>query len=525
MASSIASSLETLRLSGNTTPDSTTPPDSSVDLDPAARSAELRSTIDSLIARCTSLCSEIEIYVSAVEEAQKASRVHIRVEYKNLRNDCKHELAFLRKLLDYNMPEKKKNNYIASSNLIYYESLWNVAKQTSGLVSFRKYFFWNRIKEGHGPKGMSLAKGAQTKGKSAALVDIVAHEGREWIRVSSISEKRLIFDLAKLGWQNDSDDSDEDADGDASMRDGTNWEDEDDEDQVDIVKQARELARAARANPSHGRPPSVHMFFTRLDHNRMKEVDATLAKIRATGTIVHCASDIPPSAPIESVLPNLLIDRRRNLSETLNIDCTILLALISDISHRECEILDWYPGEVKAQIRDEEKEKLLPTHLYPAIGDHPMLCTSEAASQMNLIVNTLATDPERARADILLAQNAHASASPAELLSAWSDLSDHKVPDGFKLPIRVVESDPAKFARLPKVAQVLAKDLSPLNRAIFLYGWAEGITTLSSNGARARQIDSAITEHGLDDGEPEPHIWLCGESRSLIAKQGRRKCT
>jgi hypothetical protein len=27
----------------------------------------------------------------------------------------------------------------------------------------------------------------------------------------------------------------------------------------------------------------------------------------------------------------------------------------------------------------------------------------------------------------------------------------------------------------------------------------------------------------LKDGEAGPHIWLCGESRSLIAKHGRRK--
>lgn len=531
MTDSITSSLENLRLSGNATPDASTKPDGSADLDPAARSTELRSTIDSLVSRCTYLCSEIETYVSAAEAAQKASRVHIPVEHKNLRNECKKELEFLKKLLNDNIPEHKKNNYIASSNLVYYESLWKVAKQCSGLVSFRKYFFWNRIKEGHGPKGISLAKGGLTKGKSAALVDIVAQEGREWIRVSSISEKRLLFDLAKMGWQNDSDDSDEDEYGDVPMGDGANsskvanWEDEDDEDQVDIVKSARTLARAARANPSHGRPPAVHMYFTRLHLHQSKEVDATLEKIRATGAIVHCASDIPPSTPIESVLPNLLIDRKRNLSDTLNIDCTILLALVSDISHRECEIIDWYPGEVKAQIQDEEKEKLLLTHLYPVIGDHPMVCTSEAAAQMNLIVKTIATDPEKARADILLGQNDYASASPSELLSAWSDLSDHKAPDGFNLPIRVVGSDPAILSRLPKVAQMLAKELSPVNKAIFFYGWAEGITTLSSNGAKARQIDSAIREHGLEDGEPEPHIWLCGEARSLIAKNGRRKST
>jgi hypothetical protein len=228
------------------------------------------------------------------------------------------------------------------------------------------------------------------KGKSAALVDIVASDGMEWVRVSTSSEKRLLFDLAKLGWQNDSDDEDEDM-----MDTDTNWEDDDDDDQVDLVKNARELARAARANPIRGRPPRVRFILTRVASGRMREIDSVINKMKATGATVLCANDVFPSPPLVDVLPNLLVDRSRSLSDTLNIDCTILLALISDISHRQCPILDWYPREVRAQIEEENTEKLLPTHLYPAIGSHAMVCTQEAAEQMKLIVETLATDTEK----------------------------------------------------------------------------------------------------------------------------------
>jgi hypothetical protein len=83
-------------------------------------------------------------------------------------------------------------------------------------------------------------------------------------------------------------------------------------------------------------------------------------------------------------------------------------------------------------------------------------------------------------------------------------------------------------ATLPTVATTIAAELSlslsgHLNKSIFLYGWAEGLTTLSANRGRAKQIENIINEHGLKDGEAGPHIWLCGESRSLIAKHGRRK--
>lgn len=504
-----------------------------------------QATTQDLVDRCRTLHEEVEKYVAAVDQNQKDAKIPYRVEYRTLRNDFKNELAFLSKLKDQTLSVEKARHYAVSSNLVYYEALWAAAKRSSGLLSFRKYFFWNKQKEGHKMKGLSLAKGSQTKGKSAALVDIVAGDGTEWVRVSTISEKRLLFDLAKLGWQNDSD-SDEDI----PEAPNSNWEDDDDDDQVDIVKNARELARAARANTIRGHSPKVRIVLTRIQSGKLKEVDMILNKMRATGATVQCANEIPAPLSLEAVLPNLLIDRSRTLSETLNIDCTILLALISDISHSQCPILDWYPGEVRAQILEEEKEKLLPTHLYPAISAHPMVCTQEAADQMNLIVDTLATDNEKVRANLLLAQRDHENSSPEDLVKEWDALSDHTVPGGLQLPIKVVPSnldhiigkplfyqamnfsqlsDIGQLRRLtrtetlPAAAKKIAAELSPLNTAIFFYGWAEGLTTLSSNRARARQIEHLLNENGLEDGEAGPHIWLCGESRSLIAKHGRRK--
>jgi hypothetical protein len=456
----------------------------------------------------------VETYVAAVIVKQKQTRVQHPVEYRNLRNDFKNELAFLKKIAGANMDEEKARHFIVSSNLLYYEALWSAAKRSSGLQAFRKYFYWD--KRG---KNTGKGKGGASKGKTNALADIVADEGGEWLRVSTLSEKRLLFDLAKLGWMNDSDSDEDMPDAQPDIED-----DDDDEDQVDIVRNARQLARAARANPIRGRPPKVRFVLTRIVAGKTKEIDNILDKIRATGAIVHCANDIPPTPPLEQVLPNLLIDRSRALSDTLNIDCTILLALISDISHRECPILDWYPGEVRAQIKEEAEEHLLPTHLYPAIASHQMVTTQEAADQMNVIVQTLATDAEKTRADLLLAQGEYKAKTREELVTEWATMSDHSLPEDFQLPIRIVQSDMNTITdRLPAVAARLANELGALNKAIFLFGWAEGLTTLSANRGRARQIETVINEHGLADGEDGPHIWLCGESRSLIAKHGRRK--
>jgi len=156
--------------------------------------------VDNLISRCKTLHNEVEQYVAAVDASQKQSKIPCQVEYRTLRSDFKNELAFLNKLKGSNLTPEKTRHYAVSSNLLYYEAIWGAAKRATGLLGFRKYFFWNRQKEGHSARGISLSKGSQTKGKSAALVDIVASDGMEWIRVSTTSEKRLLFDLAKLGW-------------------------------------------------------------------------------------------------------------------------------------------------------------------------------------------------------------------------------------------------------------------------------------------------------------------------------------
>lgn len=491
--------------------------------DDDSQTVSIEASIQEHVQRAKVIHEEVEAYVEAVLARQKLAKTQHPVEYRNLRNDMKNELIFLRRIAGTNMDTEKARHYIVSSNLLYYEALWSAAKRSSGLQSFRKYFFWNRHTAPAGKhtiKGLSLAKGSQAKGKTAALVDIVAEAGMTWIRVSTVSEKRLLFDLAKLGWVNDSDSDDDMPDAITSNRD----DDSDDDDQVDVVKNARELARAARANPIRGRPPRVHFVLTRVAIGKTPAIDNIIEKIKATGASVQCLGDIPPPQPLQEVLPRLLVDESRALSDTLNIDCTILLALISDISHQDCPVLDWYPGEVRAQIKEEGEEHLLPTHLYPAIGSHHMVCTKEAADQMNLIVQTLATDTEKMRADILLGQGEKSNLSSEVLAAEWASISRHTTPEQIQLPIQVMPVNMDTITDgLPAVAAKIAEELGYLNKSIFLYGWANRLTTLSANRGRARQIDSLINDHGLRDGEAGPHVWLCGESRSLIAKHGRRR--
>ncbi|OCL03921.1 hypothetical protein AOQ84DRAFT_301853 [Glonium stellatum] len=486
--------------------------------------AAFQATAQDLVRRCKELLAEVEQWVGALHE-RKLSKGERAVEYRALRNDIRSELSFLEKLSEMDGSEEKAYQYLVSSNLLFFEALWAAAKRTSGLLYFRKNFFFN--KASHHNQGANQGSPANIKmnrrasgPKSAALVDIVSCDGLEWTKVSTVSEKRILFDLAKLGWQNDGF-SDDDDDGEKNAEDRQEKTiDSDDEDEVPLVKNARDLARAAAANRTMGKHPQIIFVLPRIKSGRIREIDNLLNKIRATGATVQCTDDLEPAPPLESVLPKLLVDRSRNLSETLNIDCTILLAIISDISHSDVPIQDWFPRAVRSQIKAEAEDRLLPTQLYPTMGSHPMVCTTEAAVQMKEIVATIGTDTEKARAQILLGEDGKKSRDG--LLKEWCQLSKYQVPEGWQLPIKVVKKE-VEGARLPPVAEAVAAELSPINKSVFLYGWATGLTTLSSNRTVAKQIEHIIAEKGTDEADVGPPIWLCGEARSLVAKQGRRK--
>lgn len=212
-------------------------------------------------------------------------------------------------------------------------------------------------------------------------VDIVARSGLEWIRVCSSTEKKLLFDLAKLGWQNDSDsDSEEDVGEINGVSDSSKIIDEDDS--LEILRDAHKLARAAKANPLRGATPRVRFVMTRVASGRVKEIDAILDKIRATGALVQCVGDIPEKVDLDTALPRMLPVIMPSISEVLNIDYTILRGLVSDICHAECSLQDDQVRQVRESIDIEMKEKFLPAILYPTVASAPLVCTTETVEQL-----------------------------------------------------------------------------------------------------------------------------------------------
>ena len=171
-----------------------------------------------------------------------------------------------------------------------------------------------------------------------------------------------------------------------------------------------------------------------------------------------------------------------------------------------------------------------------------MVCTAEAATRMREIVEQIGTETERIRAKLLLndedAGNMYASPSCSNqpLLSLFAAQSEYPVPSDLRLPITIKSASTTELLQyLPPIAQKVAEELSPINRSVFLYGWAKGITTISSNRAVSKVVEGIVSgeltmldklEGGLEKGCESlvgPEVWICGTARSLVGKEKMRR--
>ena len=145
---------------------------------------------------------------------------------------------------------------------------------------------------------------------------------------------------------------------------------------------------------------------------------------------------------------------------------------------------------------------------------------------------------EQQRADILFARGTHVNAQPGDLLTEWRKHSIHVVPDNLHLPIRVVASQlDENLSKLPAVAKNMldlelyyyspaTKSSAPATRSSFLYGWANGLTTLTGNGAVSKyQINDRLDQGGLGDGEEGPYFWLLAQMTRVLYGRPRHTWT
>ncbi|KAF6231459.1 hypothetical protein HO173_010211 [Letharia columbiana] len=478
-----------------------------------AASTEGSSLVEDLLARCQSLVNELEDFKKFVAEQRLEQEP--AVDIHKFQTSVATEHKSLQKLAYADLTAEKTIHTLRSSNLPFYAAIWDAAKASKALVTFGKRFYWDNRPTRDSKKAAE---------KRCALVDIVAHDGEEWIKVSTITGNRLSMEIAKAKWEA-ADSSSEDEE----QENGNSTSDEDDVDRIELMKVAYDLLRASQAHRIHYKHPRIRFVLPKISSSPPPELMPVLERIRSTGAVIDLGDQSASNGLFkESAFPRLLPSPHPPLTDTLNIDCTILLALVSDLSHTANHpILPNYNSAITRQIEMETREHLLPSSLWPAMANKDLVCTHEAAKRMKEIVDTIGMPNEKARTVLLIGDGPARSGNG--LREAFAKYSDYAIPSSLGLPIRIVQAEVSEYdlenaiqrGTLPPVALQVAEQLTDINRSVFMYGWMQSMTTVSSNRTVAKQVEVIVERAG--NGATGPEIWLREPARSLLGKEKERR--
>lgn len=255
-------------------------------------------TASDLLQRCQTLLNELETF----KEYLKSRKQDHQVEIAHFRNTVKSELRTLQRLTSAQTPSQPPakdpshsddedadadakdeiqttttttQHTVNSSNLPFLENVWGVVKNNTGLQAMQKRFYWQE-------KGMKRGQ----KKQNSALVDVVAGDGLEWFKVSLLSNNRLLFDKAKLGWEDASsseeEEDEDDEDGQKTKEEFGSKKEEDDND-VPLVKMTKDLVRAAKEVKIRTRSPRITLVLPKLREGEVPEIDRIMDQLRALG--------------------------------------------------------------------------------------------------------------------------------------------------------------------------------------------------------------------------------------------------
>ncbi|KAK4149580.1 hypothetical protein C8A00DRAFT_18754 [Chaetomidium leptoderma] len=411
-----------------------------------------------------------------------------------------------------------------------WDDRWAVVKKCRGLVAVNKDFPRSpRLPVA--PEAGWLAYKDQPFQERPVAVDAVVDSGATWIKFISISSRTLEYQVVAEGWASESEDKDGDQ-GDAEAE-GLGY--------TDFADAVKKIILAARWNHCH----QLHLILPGLQEEKSGLVDKMIHYIRHRiggddmSVEVSCAGSLflaetPP--PIDDAITALIQDRDPlvgddcgRLTDTINLDPSALVALVTDLHHGPVPLQPESQQRIIAQsILDHETENnhelvarqdILATVLYPALRGRKLLCTHSAATYFRKLIDAISTQSEETRAALILPPPVPSDEPPSpetlrQTLQKWSTLP---VPADLHLPVEIVpDLDLPSIApliasnKLPPMAHNVARDLSPLNRSVYCYGWVHRLTTVTGHRGIERQVRLSLARHwtrGEDRDETPPDIW------------------
>ncbi|TFK19243.1 hypothetical protein FA15DRAFT_760155 [Coprinopsis marcescibilis] len=253
-----------------------------------------------------------------------------------------------------------------STNAPYLISVWNeVACAPPPVVVVFKMFLVElagvKEKLGNGKKKGGVLQRRPQGGiirPPGAKVDVVADNGRRWIRVNTIKRSRLVAEFREIdSYLTDSDSDEDEGRGKDSDWDGRPTLAQSEFDNS-VLRMGRGLVEAARANRVEGTEevPEVVMRLTRLEVGRSEgrgegaggrgDYDARILKtvkmLEEMGVTVELGEKDEGDVPVPAVPPLSIADGGENEKDgprplrpsvRINLDLLMLITLISDLTH------------------------------------------------------------------------------------------------------------------------------------------------------------------------------------------------
>ncbi|KAL2126083.1 hypothetical protein VTI74DRAFT_1726 [Chaetomium olivicolor] len=488
--------------------------------------AALDECIESLIAQWQICIGELQRFQQAADAASRPVRGLSAL------------LKVQQRALDKAIQKHRASSAAAISPAQYYgiksccwDDRWAVVKKCRGLAAINKDFPRSpRLPVA--PDAGWLAYKDQPFQERPVTVDAVVDSGATWIKFISITSKTLEYQVVAEGWASESEDEDGDGEGGAGD-DGLGH--------TEFADTVRKIILAAQWNHCH----RLHLILPGLQEGKSELVDRMLHYIRRkiggddVTVEVSCAgspflTDAAP--PLEDAITALIQDRDplvgddcSRLTKTVNLDPSALVALVTDLHHGPV------PPQPESQRRiitrsilDHEtdnhelvsRQDILASVLYPALRGRKLVCTASAVAYFRKLIGAISTHSEEVRASFILPpsdSSAPATSAPATLRQNLQEWSTVPVPADLYLPVEIVrdvslQDIPPLIAsgRLPPMALPVARDLSPLNRSVYCYGWAHRLSTITGHRGIERQVRLSLARHwtrGEGRDEVPPDVW------------------
>ncbi|KAG5946032.1 hypothetical protein E4U59_004696 [Claviceps monticola] len=374
--------------------------------------------------------------------------------------------------------------------------------------------------------------------KQQAKVEVhVVASGSEWLHVRTLQADRLARQMGDAGWnwgQHDSDQLPEDE----VVLDEDEWSD------VPLAKQVKRLIAAAKLHRHEYRIPRLRIVLPNIgDEN--PDINLFLRQLSRMDPAVHVTVEVRtgeflsrgPPAAVEDAIRNLVGCPLEGLTETLNLDHSILVALVSDMTHLRVMLKRGHSVATRAQIEEEARHEggLMAKVLYSILQGRRLVCTPEAAEHFHHVLRLVGTASECERGELLvpLPLESQAQMSPCNggreaIQARFRELSVHEMPSAVDLPITVMTEcwrpdslqEDVDGGALPGVALDVVRHcgFSAAKLSVFMYGWRSGNVTLSCNREVKAQFRTLVEMYRRAEDDYGPLIWGVDVARNLLGR-------